>query len=243
MDRRAFNKVCTSLIAGAAGLSRNAHASEQRSFPRSRLVDDNDNPLQADALSIGSSHVFHYPYVTTPCFLIRLATTEQSMSQSDTELRDRAGNIYHWRGGVGEDSSIVAFSAICSHKMTHPAKPISHLNFRSESKDFIDHEGNSRQQSQVIMCCSEHSIYDPSQGAKVLSGPASQPLASIALEVNSRGELIATGSYGGDMYDSFLDKFGFRLAMEAGVTDARTSVGETTRAIAADRYSQQQIKC
>jgi len=242
MDRRAFNRVCTSLIAGAASLSLDSHGKNTLPFPPSNLVDDKKQPLTVSSLAVGSSHVFHYPYVTTPCFLIRLAASESSHTK-ETELTDKAGNQYLWQGGVGPDRSIVAFSAICTHKMSHPAKPISHLNFRPEEKAFHGNDGEKKSQSQIIMCCSENSIYDPSQGARVLSGPATQPLAAIALEIGEQGEIIATGSIGGDMYTPFLEKFGFRLAMEAGVTDARTLVAPTTQAILAETYSRQQIKC
>jgi len=243
MDRRAFSKVCSSLIAGAATLSRSGYASDSSNFPQSRLVNDAKQPINIETLAVGSSHVFHYPYVTTPCFLIRLNTTNIDRGSQSAQLADRLGNTYTWQGGIGPDNSIVAFSAICTHKMSHPAKPISHLNFRTEEKQFNNHRGEQQRQSQVIMCCSEHSIYDPAQGARVLSGPAPQPLASISLEVDERGDITATGSYGGDMYKVFLEKFGFRLAMEAGVSNAKTFVSETTQAILADIYSRQQIKC
>ncbi len=93
------------------------------------------------------------------------------------------------------------------------------------------------------MCCSEHSIYDPADGARVLSGPAPQPLAAISLAVAESGEISATGSYGGDMYEVFLEKFGFRLAMESGVSNPATLVGETSQATPAAEFSRQQIRC
>jgi len=34
----------------------------------------------------------------------------------------------------------------------------------------------------VIHCCSEHSQYDPAEGARVVAGPAPQPLAAILLD-------------------------------------------------------------
>lgn len=242
MDRRAFNKVCTSLLAGAASLSRTGVASDIQPFPSALLVDQNDKPLTIDTLSVGSSHVFSYPYVTTPCFLIRLNPESVARQSGSTELTDRAGNAYQWQGGAGADHSLVAFSAICTHKMSHPAKPISHLNFRAEEKEFRTKSGKQTQ-SQIIMCCSEHSIYDPGAGARVLSGPATQPLAAIALSVTDAGQISATGSYGGNMYDEFLAKFGFRLAMESGVADPKTLIGNTSKAIPAEHYSRQQIKC
>lgn len=247
MDRRKFNRVCTSLLAGAAGLSQQAATASLRSYPTTLLVDSNNQVLDFNNLKPGTCLIFNYPFVTTPCFLIRLDSGKlvpghnPDGSQSAT-LTDRAGQTYEWQGGVGPDHTLVAFSAICTHKMSHPAEPISHINFRTEEKEFFT-DGKKTQQSQVIMCCSEHSIYDPADGARVLSGPAPQPLAAISLKVSKTGEISATGSYGEDMYDTFLEKFGFRLAMESGVSDPATLVGETSAAIPAAEFSRQQIRC
>lgn len=228
MQRRDFNRLCSGLLAGAASLSGSALASTQP-FPRSALVYDDASPVTVDSLEPGTSCVFSYPYVTTPCFVVRL---KSAAKQSD-----------NWQGGVGEDESVVAFSAICSHKMSHPAKPISHINFRADTLSFYDSNGQKQERDQLISCCSERSVYDPVNGAAVLSGPAPVPLAAIALSVNEQGQLVATGSSGADQYERFLNKFGFRLAMEYGVTDIRARVGEQTVATLAQQFSSQQIRC
>jgi len=228
MQRREFNRLCTGLLAGAASLSKNATASSSP-YPRSALVYDNNSPVTIDSLSKGSSFVFSYPFVSTPCFIVRL---QEQTVQTD-----------NWQGGVGEDKTVVAFSAICSHKMSHPAKPISHINFRSDNVKFFDKSGTEKNQSQLISCCSERSVYDPKQGGAVLSGPAPVPLASIVLEVSDDGQVFAVASKGTDQYDRFLDKFGFRLAMEYGVTDVRARVGETTVVTPAETFSSQQVRC
>lgn len=247
MDRRSFNKMCSGLLAGAANMSlaaRNSYAANQPAFPRTALLDPDGNPLQPSALATGTAYIFNYPFVTTPCFIIRLRSEQGTAGESGpTTLLDKAGTEYQWQGGVGDDNSIVAFSAICTHKMSHPAKPVSHLNFRNEEKIFFDRDGKKQQQSQLIYCCSEHSVYDPSAGAKVLSGPATQPLAAIELELNDKDELIAVNSYGGNMYDDFLQKFGFRQAMEQNVSDPATPSGDHARITAAEDYSTLQILC
>lgn len=227
MDRRNFHKLCTALISGAAVLHADAGALSQP-HPASRLVDTSNNLLTVDDLTAGSSHVFSYPYVTTPCFLLRL----------DAPVHGTDG----WPGGVGPTHDIVAFSAICSHKMTHPARPISHISFRDEPVRFIE-DGKTTERSQLISCCSERSVYDPARGAAVLSGPAPLPLAAIVLAVDDDGVLSAVGSRGADQYERFLDKFGFRLALEYGVSDVRQRVGATTRAEPAEQFSRQTVRC
>lgn len=243
MDRRQFHRLCTSMLAGAATLSQRAMAQKTTDqtlqYPQSRLVDLDQQPLVYNNLPVGSSLIFHYPFVTTPCFLIRLTPGDYGTAS----LTDRAGNDYTWHGGAGPDQSLVAFSAICTHKMSHPSKPISHLNFRTDEKEIQAADGEKKKMSQMIMCCSEHSVYDPADGARVIAGPATQPLTSIELNVDDDGLISATGLHGGDMFDPFLEKFGFRLALEHSVSDVRTLAGASSVAVAAESFSQQQIRC
>lgn len=255
MDRRRFNKLCSSLLTGASALSLTGQSqsntqlnedTDQTRYPETLIIDRYGKPVKATELDVGSSHIFSYPFVTTPCFLLRLSAApsdDNAKSNNTQTLADKNGKEYEWHGGVGEDKSIVAFSAICTHKMSHPAKPVSHLNFRPEEKTFFNSEGEKTTHSQLIYCCSEHSVYDPSNGARVLSGPASQPLAAIELKVNANDEILAVGSYGGNMYDVFLEKFGFRQAMEQGVSDPATLSGAHATAIPAADYSSLQILC
>jgi Rieske Fe-S protein len=60
----------------------------------------------------------------------------------------------------------------------------------------------------MIHCCSEHSEYDPASGARVVSGPAPQPLLTINLEYDSMADgLYATGTLGADTYEVFFAKY------------------------------------
>jgi len=227
MERRDFTKLCAGIVAGAASL--HAHGATKKSYSQSALVLPDQTPVTSDTLKPGESMVFSYPYVSTPCFLLRLSNAAKANDG--------------WPGGVGDDQSIVAFSAICSHKMSHPAKPVSHINYRSDTVKFYDKNGKAQSRSQLISCCSEHSVYDPSDAGRVLSGPAPLPLAAIELQTKEDGQIIAVGSMGEDQYQRFLDKFGFRLAMEYKVTDVWQAAGDTTVATPAPAFSQQRIRC
>ena len=228
MDRRQFNTLCSALLTGAA--TAHAKADSQRTpYPSSRLVYQDDSDVTLDSLEAGKAYIFGYPYRTTPCFLMRLARSSPARGS--------------WPGGVDSDQSVVAFSAICSHKMSHPAKPISHIASRPEVVTFHDKQGIAHTRDGVISCCSERSVYDPAAGGEVLSGPAPAPLAAIELQADSQGRLSAVGSLGADQYDRFLDKFGFRLAMEYGVTDVRARSGELAVAVPANEFSVQQVLC
>lgn len=228
MDRRQFNALCSALLAGAA--TAHADAGQQRTlYPSSQLVYPDDSEVTLASLAIGRAYIFGYPYVTTPCFLMRLGRSAPARGS--------------WPGGLDSDQSVVAFSAICSHKMSHPAKPISHISYRPEVVTFHDSLGEKQTREGLISCCSERSVYDPATGGEVLSGPAPAPLAAIQLAADSQGRISATGSVGIDLYERFLDKFGFRLAMEYGVTDVRTRARERATIIPAEEFSAQQVLC
>jgi Rieske Fe-S protein len=121
------------------------------------------------------SYVFHYPYVTTPCFLIDLGAP----AEAGAELETSDGRPYRWTGGVGPGRSIVAFSAICAHRMSYPTRNVSFIDYRHKPMNTEAAGDDWWSRGQVIYCCSEGSVYDPSDGARVLAGPAPQPLAAV----------------------------------------------------------------
>nr|MBX2885688.1 hypothetical protein [Granulosicoccus sp.] len=222
MDRRKFNTLCSGMLAGAASL----HAQADKTgtpYPRTQLIYEDDTPVTLSSLQTGVAHIFSYPYRTTPCFLVRLKQSSPAKGS--------------WPGGLGDDRSVVAFSAICSHKMSHPARPISHISYRPQTVTYYDTKGIRQSRDDVISCCSERSVYDPANGASVLAGPAPAPLAAIALEADENENVWASGSFGPDQYERFLEKFGFRLAMEYGVSDVRQRTGEQSIVVRADRFS------
>jgi len=224
LDRRRFNHICSGMLASAMLGSQAAPAADSQSYNRSRLHRDNQTPLTGTELEPGKAYVFFYPYVTTPAFLIDVAQTAVD--------------------GVGPNQSIVAFSAICTHKMSHPAREISFLNYRHDEVEFYASSGQAEKRSAVISCCSERSVYDARKGASVLGGPAPMPLARIDLEYNSGDDqLIATGSSGANMYERFFEKFGFRAALEHQVADVKAPSADIAVAIPAEQYSSQTIRC
>ena len=176
--RRKFLKLCAATGALVAArpelLGRQARASTP--LPASRLVDTGGRPLDPDSLEVGESYVFHYPFVTTPCFLINLGKPVGPVDGLKTE----DGQQYRWPGGAGPRRSVVAFSAICAHKMSYPTKTVSFINYRSDPVKFVDGGRQPAQREHVIYCCSEKSVYDPEDGARVLGGPAPQPLVALA---------------------------------------------------------------
>jgi Rieske Fe-S protein len=233
MERRDFVKVCAA-SAAAATLPTDADAAvlKARLYGRTLLVDERANPVRADSLRAGVSFVFEYPFAATPCFLLRLAKP----ATAGIDLKTEAGGTYRWEGGVGPDRTIVAYSAICAHKLTYPTRQVSFIGYRDGPSPVAG-------PGKVITCCSDRSVYDPAAGARVVAGPAPQPLATILLEHDAkRDELFALGTFGGEMFEPFFRKFGFRLELEMGdraksSVDGRAVVRELTN------YSAQWAQC
>jgi hypothetical protein len=137
---------------------------------------------------------------------------------------------------------LVAFSAICAHRLTHPAKSVSFIGYRREPVGYLNDEQEVVQRAGVIQCCSEHSIYDPAAGAKVVSGPAAQPLAAVDLRLTADG-LEAGGVYGGQLFERFFDEFGFRLGLEFGESSYRQPVGDRALVMRTEDYTRQRVQC
>ena len=233
MKRRDFVQVCAASAASvtlpqpaqAAGLT--AHL-----YRRAKLVDERGKPIALDQLQQGVGYVFDYPYSATPCFLIRL----DRAAPGGIDLKTESGGGYRWEGGIGPGKSVVAYSAICAHKLTYPTKQVSFIGYREAPSPVAP-------QGKVITCCSDRSVYDPSAGAKVVSGPAPQPLAAILLEHDAKtDELHAVGTFGGEMFNEFFKRFGFRLELEAGPR-AKTQVEGPAVVKQMERYSSQWAQC
>ncbi len=241
-SRRTFMKVCMTAMAtaGAQRIAAAIPSGTHREYNRVQLMDHNNKPLRASNLTPGENYIFHYPYVSTPCFLLELGEP----AARDVELLTEDGKRYLWRGGTGKDRSIVAFSAICAHKMTHPAKSVSFINYRHERVKFSDKNQKRQENNKVIFCCSEKSVYDVRNGAKVLGGPAKQPLAAVTLEHDPESDsLFATGTFGGEMFDKFFAKFRNRLQLEYRMTEVDRRVADTSMVLPLDEYCKTQILC
>ncbi len=240
--RRSFVKLCASAVAmiGANPKLLAQPDAEFHRHQRARLMDVEGRPVTPSRLKVGENYLFHYPYIATPCFLLNLGRP----TERDTLLQTEKGKSYRWQGGVGPQRSIVAFSAICAHKMSYPAGEVSFINYRHQAVSFRNKDETIIKRSQVIYCCSEKSVYDPLQGARVLGGPAPQPLAAILLEYEERDEsLYAAGIYGGEMLDLFFEKFSFRLSLEFKTANIREQVAHTATVMPLAQYCRTQVLC
>jgi arsenite oxidase small subunit len=241
-SRRKFVKLCAAAVAAVSSsscmLTRETETLQR--FHRARLVDFKGRPITVEQLDVGQSYIFHYPYVSAPCFLLNLDRS----AKGGTPLRTESGQEYNWQGGVGPQHSVVAFSAICAHRMNYPAPQVSFINYRHDETAFRDKDEQTVSQSQVIYCCSEKSVYDPTDGARVLGGPAPQPLAAIKLEYDYDDDTLhAVGAYGGQLFERFVEEFSLKLILELGRTDVDTLIKDSTKVFPLEHYTRNQILC
>ena len=72
-------------------------AAPSRRYTRALLVDARGEPLAASTLAARTNYVFHYPFASTPCFLLNLGEA----LTVPTTLKQEDGATYAWSGGVG----------------------------------------------------------------------------------------------------------------------------------------------
>ena len=207
--RRVFLTTCSTSLAAVASqwlatqpcFAAAAEAENRiQRYASSILTDEHGQPVRAASLKPLVNYLFHYPFVATPCLLLNLG-------------RDV--------GGVGSRKAIVAYSAICSHKLAYPAKEVSFIRFQAKA--------STRSEAERIHCCADHSVYDPAASAKVVAGPAPSPLAAIKLLHNEQDDTLrAVGTSGVEQFDAFFAKYDFKLGMEFG-GKARNRVTNRTR--------------
>jgi Rieske Fe-S protein len=233
-NRRGFVKACAAAAMAAAAahrLAQPAFALEQA--PRLKLVDKAGTPIKAGALAVGANYIFLYPYVSTPCLLLRLsAATPRDVTRTD---RDKA--TYVWPGGVGKDGAVVAYSAICAHLLSYDS---SETSFVTYSEALSELSGAER----AITCCAHASAFDPANGGAVVAGPAEFPLAAVELEHDADSdELTAVGLIGTALIDNFFEAYRAELNAEYGRGAYRALLEAETTVMPIDEYSAAVIQC
>ena len=108
---------------------------------------------------------FYYPLTDQPNILVKLGTPA--------------------KGGVGSDGDIVAFSQTCQHL----GCSIGYVG----TGDSPACDSSYTAAGPEGYCCCHGSIYDFVNGAKVIGGPAPRPVPQVILQVDSSGNIWATG--------------------------------------------------
>ncbi len=221
-----------SLLASGGAL---AAKMQLKSYSKALLVDEFGQAVKAAFLVKNTNYVFHYPFQATPVFLLKLEKPAKPLG-----LQTRAQEDYAWPGGVGSGQAIVAFSAICAHHLVYPTPQLSFISFRpGKSGD----PGKHGELENVIHCCADHSQYDPAQGARVLRGPATQPLCAVLLQHDPKADtLTAYGTLGGELFDEFFKKYEAKLSIDVG-SKAKNAVASQSTVRLLDKFCKNTVRC
>jgi len=169
-----------------------------QTFEKVQLKDAEGNPLKASKLVKEENYVFMYPHAATPAILVDLPEA----TGKDIKLKAEDGTEYMFKSGAGAKGTIVAFSAICAHQLTHPQKAMSMFQYVPTTGKTLAYEKPG-----VFVCSSHLAAYDPKQGGKVVGGPASQGLAQIVLEIDKDDHIWAVAVLGPNKFQDFFDAF------------------------------------
>jgi arsenite oxidase small subunit len=244
MDRRDFLESCSMSAACASGtitagavanlaLAGSAIAADAKPklYGKAVLCNEFGAPIKVSALKAQVNYLFHYPFQSTPVFLLDLGRAAEPVS-----LNTQDKQTYAWPGGVGPRKSLVAFSAICAHHLVYPTQQVSFISFRKS-------KSSKGLQDNLIHCCADHSQYDPAQGSKVLSGPARQPLCAVLIEYDAKTDsLSAYGTLGGELFDEFFKKYEFKLSMTHGA-NVRTNVVAKATLTELEKFCSNTVSC
>jgi arsenite oxidase small subunit len=224
-------RTLSTIVAAATAQESFASEAKPRLHGRAVLVDAQGRNLRGRDLKPQLNYVFHYPYEGTPVFLLNLGKVAAGQT-----LKTKDGGSYTWPGGVGPGRSLVAFSAICAHQLVYPTAQLSFISYRKDKPA-------KGIQAGLIHCCAEHSQYDPAAGARVLAGPAEQPLCAVLLEHDRQTDaLTAYGTLGGELFDAFFAKYDAKLALDVG-SRAKAKVEGTARVLELDKFCKNNVQC
>jgi Rieske Fe-S protein len=150
------------------------------SYPLTQLLDVDGSALTVDKVeseynvSTGELYLFNYPLRNEPNFLINLSPANGAQPSA---TNPGAWNVPN---GIGQNNSIVAYSAICQH-LGCPAPAIAYYPPGTCSQTF--NTPNMAGQPFYIHCSCHGSTYDPANSANNLTGPAVLPLPQVLLKV------------------------------------------------------------
>lgn len=238
MFRREFLKTCAIAavtVAGSRFVINDANAAELKYAPykRALLTKADGTPLKLTDIENDVPYIFHYPFASTPVFLLNLDLPVKSR-----EMKTAAGETYTAPAGIGAGRNIVAYCAICQHQLMYPTKDYTVINYYGKNAE------KCKLGVQLIKCCAHNSVYDPKANGQKIDGPAENNLVQIVLEYDeAKGELYAVGIAGKDVFAEFFDLYKKELRTEYGSTaDARAEV-TGAKTVKLSDYTASLIQC
>jgi ubiquinol-cytochrome c reductase iron-sulfur subunit len=144
-------------------------------------VDENDNPIAADEIEIGSFYTA-FPEgadkeeFASPIVVVRL---HEGGLQLPPQRKSWA------------PQGIVAYSKICTHAGCAIAL------YRKPTFPVVEPHS-------ALVCPCHYSTFDPARAGAVIYGPAGRPLPQLPLMIDPAGDLRAAGNYSGPVGPSWL---------------------------------------
>ena len=209
MERRSFLKItgasAAAVVISPSLITQRLYAEDglslYESYEKVHLKDADGNPLKASMLQPEENYIFNFPHVATPSILVDLGRP----ANTNVKLKADDGTEYLFKGGVGKNGSIVAYSAICPHQLTHPTPDDSFFQY-------LERKGKTlalpdAKEAGIFVCSSHLSAFDPVNGGKAIAGPATEGLTQIVLEIDENDELWAVGALGPNRFHDYMDAF------------------------------------
>lgn len=204
-----------------------------QTFEKVQLKDADGNAVKSTTLVSEENYVFMYPYAATPAIMVNLTTP----SQKDVKLRAEDGTEYVFKGGTGAKGTLVAYSAICPHQLTHPQVSMSMFQYVGEEEKTLAYNKGG-----VFVCTSHLSAFEPKQGGKVVGGPANEGLAQIILEIDADDNIWAVAVLGPVKFQVFFDAFKQELKAVYGRRGAKKLVETETKVQTLKNFSAELIR-
>jgi Rieske Fe-S protein len=207
MQRRGFLKLtgttAAAIVVAPSLITERLYADDGKlyqSYEKIMLIDADGNPLKASSIVKEENYVFNFPHISTPCILVDLG----EKTQKDITLSADDGTEYVFKGGIGKKGSIVAYSAICPHQLTHPQPDTTFFQYVPNGTKTLAYD---KTEGGVFVCSSHLSAFTPKNGGKRVSGPATEGLTQIVLEIDADDVLWAVGALGPNRFHDYLDAF------------------------------------
>lgn len=204
-----------------------------QTFEKVQLKDAEGNALKSSKLVKEENYIFMYPHAATPAIMVDLPEP----TVKEIKLKAEDGTEYLYKGGAGAKGTIVAYSAICAHQLTHPQKTMSMFQYVPTTGKTLAYEKPG-----VFVCSSHLAAYDPKQGGKVIGGPATQGLASIVLEIDADDSIWAVAVLGPNKFQEFFDAFKQELKSEYGRRGAKKLVKDEAKVQPLTNFSAELIQ-
>jgi Rieske Fe-S protein len=207
MERRGFLKLsgttAAAIVVAPSLITETLKADDgslYKSYDKVMLKDADGKPLKSANLVKEENYVFNFPHVATPCILVQL----DGPTDKTATLKADDGTEYIFKGGHGKDNSIVAYSAICPHQLTHPQPDTTFFQYVPTGTKTLAYD---KAVGGVFVCSSHLSAFTPKDGGRRVTGPATEALTQIVLEIDDNDVIWAVGALGANKFHEYLKAF------------------------------------